>query len=84
MQSEWRARIAITSRETAAYFRMSTGRKTPPGQSCTARAAGIAEWTPNRRASYDAADTTPRPSGVPPTITGLPLSSGRSRCSTAA
>ena len=42
---------------------------------------GIAERTPNGRASYDAAMTTPRVD-VPPTITGRPRSSGRSRCST--
>ncbi|MBP2675060.1 MAG: hypothetical protein H6Q84_1900 [Deltaproteobacteria bacterium] len=44
---------------------------------------GIAERTPNFRASYDAAATTPRFS-PPPTITGFPRSSGRSSVSTAA
>src|SRR5262249_48036925 len=51
----------------------------PPG----ATAVGIAEGPPTRRASWLAADTTPRPP-VPPTTTGLPRSAGRSRCSTAA
>ena len=46
-----------------------------------AREAGIAECTPNLRASYDAAQTTLRNPGQP-TITGLPRNSGRSRCST--
>jgi len=44
---------------------------------------GIAERTPKGRTSYDAASTTPR-RRCPPTITGLPFSSGRSRCSTEA
>ena len=46
------------------------------------RALAIAECTPNARASYEQAATTPRPSGEPPTITGNPLSSGLSSCST--
>ena len=46
-----------------------------------AREAGIAECTPNLRASYDAAQTTLRNPGHP-TITGFPRSSGASRCST--
>jgi hypothetical protein len=48
------------------------------------RPMGIAERTPKTRASYDAVDTTPRPVGSAPTITGSPRSSGRSRCSIAA
>jgi hypothetical protein len=44
-------------------------------------AAGIAECTPNFRASYDAAQTTLRSPGQP-TITGCPFSEGSSRCST--
>ncbi len=60
---------------------MRTGRKIPFGQSRFAVAVGIAEWTPNLRASYDAAATTPRRSS-PPTITGFPRSSGRSSTST--
>src|SRR6478752_5336128 len=43
----------------------------------------MAERTPNRRASYDAVATTPRPP-TPPTTTGLPRSEGLSRCSTEA
>src|SRR3954470_20322739 len=44
------------------------------------------EPTPYSRASYDAVDTTPRLVGSPspPTITGLPASSGRRSTSTAA
>ncbi len=55
---------------------------TPCGQSFSARAVLMALWTPNTRASYDAADTTPRDSRVPPTITGLPASAGLSITST--
>src|SRR5262249_42713558 len=44
---------------------------------------GIAERTPNGRASYEHAATTPRRAD-PPTMTGLPRSDGSSRCSTAA
>ena len=48
----------------------------PWGQSLPAWRSGIAECTPNFRASYDAALTTPRSLGPPPTITGLPRYSG--------
>src|SRR5580693_6891869 len=44
--------------------------------------SGRAECTPNLRASYDAADTTPRSFGRPPTTTGLPLSEGSNNSST--
>ena len=44
----------------------------------------MAEWTPNLRASYEQAATTPRLSGRPPTITGRPRRPGLSRCSTEA
>ena len=61
---------------------MSPGKKIASGHNLRARTDGIAENTPYLRASYDAAATTPRfPS--PPTTTGLPRSSGRSRNSTA-
>ena len=72
----------MTCTETARYFAMSTGRKAACGQSRAAREIGIAERTPKRRASYDAAETTPRPCGSAPTITGRPRNSGLSRCST--
>ena len=78
------ARIAMTWTDTRWYFCMSTGRKAPSGHRRAARPIGIAERTPNLRASYDAAETTPRPVGLAPTITGRPRSSGRSRCSIAA
>jgi len=41
----------MTSTETRWYFRMSTGKKAACGQSLAARLIGIAERTPNRRAS---------------------------------
>ena len=44
----------------------------------------IAEWMPYLRASYEQADTTPRPFGSPPTITGTPFRCGLSLCSTEA
>src|SRR5579864_2168999 len=43
---------------------------------------GMAECTPNLRAAYDAADTTPRSLGRPPTTTGWPLSEGSNSSST--
>src|SRR2546425_1186689 len=57
------ASMPMTCTETARYFAMSTGRKAAWAQSLAAREIGIAERTPNRRASYDAAETTPRPFG---------------------
>src|SRR5438046_6172464 len=42
----------------------------------------MAECTPNLRASYDAAETTPRSLGRPPTTTALPLSVGSNSSST--
>ena len=56
----------------------------PSGQSSAAVRSGIAERTPKVRASYDAAITTPRSPGEPPTMTGFPRYSGWSRCSTEA
>src|SRR5207247_158270 len=46
------ASMPMTCTETARYFAMSTGRKAAWAQSLAARAIGIAERTPNRRASY--------------------------------
>src|ERR1700693_4788629 len=43
---------------------------------------GMADCTPNLRAAYDAADTTPRSLGRPPTTTGLPLREGSNSSST--
>src|SRR5437764_14153891 len=43
---------------------------------------GMAECTPNLRASYEAAETTPRSSRLPPTTTALPLSDGSKSSST--
>src|SRR5690242_3880928 len=45
-----------------------TGTHIAFGQSLSAREIGIADLTPNFRASYDAEHTTPRLSRVPPTI----------------
>ena len=59
----------------------AAGRRSRRGSGAAPRAIGIAERTPKGRASYDAAQTTPRRDG-PPTMTGLPRSDGSSRCST--
>ena len=72
--------MSCTSRLTAEYRAWSPGRNTAVGHSRRAVADGIAEKTPYRRASYDAAATTPR-RPVPPTTTGCPRSSGRRRSS---
>ena len=63
---------------------MSRGIRTACGQRRWAVASGRAEWTPKRRASYEAAITTPRALASVPvaTMTGLPRSSGRRRSST--
>src|SRR5580704_9444329 len=52
------------------------------GHNLAAVRSGIAEWTPNFRAAYDAADTTPRSFRCPPTTTGLPFSDGSNSSST--
>src|ERR1700722_3762056 len=52
------------------------------GQSLAAVRSGMAECTPNLRASLDAAETTPRSSRCPPTTTALPFSSGANSSST--
>ena len=57
-----------TSRPTRWYFAMSGRTTTACGQSRNARAMGIADRTPKRRASYDAEHTTPRLSRGPPTM----------------
>src|SRR5215475_7132626 len=43
---------------------------------------GMAECTPNLRASYEAAETTPRSSRCPPTTTALPFKDGSNNSST--
>jgi hypothetical protein len=48
------------------------------GQSWSASCSGIAEWTPNARASYDAPMTTAL-RDLPATATGTPRSFGSSR-----
>src|SRR5437660_11038791 len=64
---------------------MSLAIRTACGQRRCAIASCCPEPTPNRRASYEAAITTPRALGSGPvaTITGLPVRSGRWRRSTA-
>ena len=76
----------MTSSEAAVYASASTGRMTASGTFRAAMRSGIPEPTPNSRASYDAVETTARSVGSPrpPTITGLPASSGRRSTSTAA
>ena len=59
----------------------SGGTNTASGHKRSARTAGIAERTPNMRASYDAAHTTER-APRQATTTGRPRSDGSSRCST--
>ena len=71
----------MTTREAALYAPNRPDRNAARGHSRRASCIGIAEWTPNTRASYEAVDTTPRPPS-PPTMTGLPRSDGLSRCST--
>jgi hypothetical protein len=65
----------------ARYEGKSGGTNTASGQSRRARAPGIAERTPYRRASYDADITTPR-GPPPPTTTGFPASEGSLSVST--
>src|SRR5450432_1471869 len=52
------------------------------GQSFSAVRSGMAECTPNLRASYDAAETTPRSPRCPPTTTALPFRDGSNSSST--
>src|SRR4030088_3565365 len=52
------------------------------GHCLAAVRSGMAECTPNLRASYDAAETTPRSFGRPPTTTAFPFSAGSNSSST--
>src|SRR6185312_2199161 len=52
------------------------------GQCFSAVRNGMAECTPNFRASYDAAATTPRSPRCPPTTTALPFNDGLNNSST--
>src|SRR6185503_5954619 len=63
---------------------MRDGTRIRSGQSRMAWLIGMADRTPKTRASYDAAATTPRLCGSPPTTTGLPFKEGSSSCSTEA
>ena len=72
----------MTARETSRDRpSKSGGMTTASGHRRRACEAGIADPTPNRRASYDAVVTTAR-GPEPATITGRPRSSGRRRSST--
>ncbi len=77
------SKIAMTLCETSRYFVKSGGTIRAVGHSRTACDTGIAERTPYRRASYDALETTERPSGDP-MISGSPRSEGSCSTSTAA
>lgn len=78
--------VAMTSSDAARYAGASTGRMTASGAFRAAMRSGIPDPTPYSRASYDAVETTARSVGSPrpPTMTGLPASSGRRNTSTAA
>src|SRR5215469_9847705 len=52
------------------------------GHCLAAVRSGMAECTPNLRASYEAAETTPRSSRCPPTTTAFPFSDGSYNSST--
>ena len=54
------------------------------GQSRSAVDEGMADRTPNLRASYEHVDTTPLLFELPPTMTGFPRQAGWSSCSTEA
>src|SRR3972149_7078152 len=64
--------------DSFSYASKTTGRKTHGGHRLRAVLNGIPDLTPNFLASYEAAETTPLFAGspLPPTIRGLPLSSG--------
>jgi len=74
-------RMAKMASLASSYAVMRGGTTMALGARRMATAMGMAECTPNGLTSYEAASTTPR-RGSPPTITGLPRSSGESRCST--
>ncbi len=71
----------MTPSETREYLAWSGSTTVAWGHIRRALVIGIAECTPNRRASYVADRTTPRVP-PPPTITGVPFSSGRSSSDT--
>ena len=76
-------KTAMTSLDTSPYSPCRGGMKTACGHCRLACPTGIAERTPNARASYVADSTTLR-APRPPTTTGLPARSGRSLSSTLA
>lgn len=73
--------MVFTSLDACLYFSPLGGTRIKSGHNCNALYVGIAEPTPNCLASYDAVATAPLPSSLDATATGLPRSSGLSRCS---
>ena len=63
-----RCSTAAISRLLRLQAPRGTGTQVASGQSCSARAIGMAERTPKARHSYDAEHTTPRLPGRPPTM----------------
>ena len=79
-----RSSTARISRLFRTHSWRGTGTTVAPGQSRNARAIGMAERTPNRRASYDAEVTTPRPDRPPTMSSGArPAPSGSASRATA-
>ncbi len=70
-------------RDTSTYSPIRPGSQVACGQSRMATTDGIADRTPNGRASYEQVDTTPR-GPLCPMISGTPASDGFSRTSIAA
>jgi hypothetical protein len=77
------SRIARIRLDTSTYRLMRTGSQIASGQRRAATTDGIADLTPNTRASYEHVVTTPRLPGCP-TITDFPARDGSSRTSIAA
>ena len=75
-------KISSSSSDFSTYLRGLPSTYSACGQSRFASPSGMPARTPNGRASYDAAVTTPRRSGSPQTITGRPRRCGWCACST--
>ena len=69
-------KISSSSSDFSTYLRGLPSTYSACGQRRFASASGMPARTPNGRASYEAAVTTPRRSGSPHTITGLPRRCG--------
>src|SRR5271165_6822434 len=79
---EKRSSTAYTFAEYSRYRSGCPSTNTACGHILAAVRSGMAECTPNFRASYDAADTTPRSLGRPPTTTAFPFNDGSNSSST--